>query len=69
MKYATYQLPGDAMETARVVLFAEIFSRVDSCDSAERVIRICLLGSDVIMIGDIDRDQFKLIPGETLIIP
>lgn len=69
MKYATYQLPGDAIETARIVLFAEIFSPVDSCDSAERTIRTRFPEADVIMIGDIDRDQFETIPGDTLIIP
>lgn len=69
MKYATFQLPGDDFESARTVLFCGIFAQVDSCDSAEAAIRRFIPDAEVIMVGEIDRDQFETIPGDTLMIP
>ena len=69
MKFATYQLPGDDLETARTVLFAGIFARVDSCDSAEQAIRRFFPAAEVILIGEIDREEFETIPGNTMMIP
>ena len=64
----TYQLPGDKVEFARLLICAEVFATVNTLDKAQGIVETHHKDAEVLTFWDCTKEDFVKIPSSTEIV-